>query len=714
MKKLINFRPIPIFFLSIMVGILLVSLSSLVYGLVAIGVGIVALLVVISSKKLRVHYSKVIIILLALIIGVTSCGVTLSVISSDKEYVPSVNITGRVRADTKFTADGVIDSNYIVIDNVTYEGNSGTGDIEGNVTVRINHLIDHSDTEVGDYITVFGSLVPTQLILTDSYSVAEYTSGIRYSVQAETFDKTRENDINFFDNIKVRAKTVMLSHMSIESAELTYSMVFGDSSSMNRLELDAYREIGIAHLFAVSGLHIAVLAGAVSAIISKCKGNKYIDYFLTLGVVLFYAALTGFGVSVMRALIMLIVYKTGNMLSYRHCAITSVCLAGCIILAVDPIMLFSLSFQLSMLAIIGIHFFLTPISNKLKFLPKSIASLVALTISVNIAIVPVMLSVFGDVSLIFLLANLLLIPIITILFPFVLLILGMATLIPIFGWILVPFNYIFELFAIVSLAIAGLDFLSISVSPSMPALILYMLFMLLVSKYVMIEGRTRAIISGAGVIVFAGCVMMSSYHLIDFSTRVNVISSSSTHEYVVINDFGGETYLIINGDYDSYDIIDIVEYMSQYNITHIDGLIKPTFTDEEIMDLFDTFEFFNPTFVVTNAYHAKLDYMFEDRQYPFYENDEILITIESNYWAEQVLVSVGEVNVGFSNVNPFEGEICFIPDDNIDILFANGDRQYIDNLLPDYYVSDYPYGVIANTIESKFTIKIKNDKINIR
>ena len=715
MKKLINYRPVPIFFLFIIVGILLVSLLNLVYGLVAIGISIVALIVVFSAKKLRKHISKIVLIMTALIIGVTSCAVTLGVISSNNEYVPDVYITGTISGDTMFSSGGNIIDNHLVLTDVSYEGNIGMGSVDGKVLIKIPSFNSSANiAKVGDIITVFGTLVPSQLIVTDSYSVSNYTSGIRYSASGEMFKNTLVNEIDFFDNIKVKAKTVMLKFMTDDSAELIYSMVFGDSSNMNNHDLKAFREIGIAHLFAVSGLHIAVLVGAISFIIRKCKGGKYVDYFISLAVVLFYAALTGFGVSVMRAMIMLVVYKTGKLLNYKHCGISSVCLAGSIILAFNPIMMFSLSFQLSLLAIVGIYFFSEPIAQKLKFLPSSLAVLVSLNISVNIAIIPIILKAFGDVSLIFLLANILLVPIITLLFPIVLLFLFISTLIPILGYILIPFGYIFEVFTFVSSAIASLTFLSVSVVPSVPMIVGYMLFLVLVSKYIMIEGRTRAIISGAGIIVFTSCVFISSYHLIDFATKVNVVSSSMDHEYVVVNDYGGDNYLIINGEYDEYIIRDVIDYMDKYNITHFDGIIKPTFTDKEVLALYKTFEYIQPEYIITYTKHHYFDYLFEDRQYLFCDNDDIFVTMHSYGDTDQVMVSIGEINIGFSNIIDYDGEIYFNHNDNIDILFANGDRDYIDYLLPDYYISDFPYTTISKTIASKFTIKINKDKIYIR
>ncbi len=713
MKKIINFRPVPIFFLCVIVGILLVSLLNLVYGLVAIGVLIIMLIVAFLLPNLKIYRNKLILIIIALTIGVTSIGITLSVIDNNKVYTPNVYISGRIRADTAFTAGGIIADKYIVIDNVSYEGNVGSGSIDGKVSIKVDLANPEVlSSKIGDYITVFGTLVPSELTVTDSYSVSEFTSGVKYSVQGEMYHNQNKNDVNFFDSIKVRAKTVMLTYMSADSAELVYSMFFGDSSNMNRYELDAYREIGIAHLFAVSGLHIGVLAAAISFIIKKCKGNKYVDIIVTIAVVLLYAALTGFGVSVMRALFMLVVYKTGRMLSYKHCGISSVCLAGIVILALNPINLFSISFQLSVLAIVGINFFSVPIAKKLKFLPKKLATLISLSVAVNIAIIPIMLNAFGDVSLIFLLANVLLVPLMVAIFPFLLLLMAISICIPVIGYVLVPFSYIFELFALVSISIASLNFLSLNVSVSVVAVVMYMLFMIFISRYIMLEYKTRSIISGAGVAVFISCVAVSSFHLIDFSTNINVVSSSAQHEYVIISEGSGEIYLVINGDYDEYAIRDVADYMNKHDIPRIDGLIKPTFTDKEAVALFNTYEYIKPKFVVTYTYHPYLEFLFDDRKGAFHATDDVFIKLPNRAY-DNVLFEIDDVRVGFSNVG-YEGEIGFTTKDDIDILFANGDSEGVSALLPDYYISDYGFGTIANTISTKFTIKINDDKIRIR
>ena len=197
---------------------------------------------------------------------------------------------------------------------------------------------------------------------------------------------------------------------------MMYSIVFGDKSEMDNMFVSSGRKTGIAHIFVVSGLHLGLVAGIVGWISKKLRINKVLDFILVMLLCGIYAYLVGFGASVLRAYLMLAVYKLGKMLGLRYCGMTSLSLSVMVILLINPLTLYSVSMQLSVMAMVGILFFQTPIQRLIKTRWEKFNKFVAINISVNIAVLPITLHYFGKVSLIFFIANMLLVPIITILY----------------------------------------------------------------------------------------------------------------------------------------------------------------------------------------------------------------------------------------------------------------------------------------------------------
>ena len=182
---------------------------------------------------------------------------------------------------------------------------------------------------------------------------------------------------------------------------------------------------GTAHLLAISGLHLSILAGILLSIGIWLFGKRrYIYIWLALGIIWLYALLTGMQTPVVRGAIMASLFLAAELLGRQRTAITSLAFAAAIMVGLDPQILWDASFQLSFLSMAGLIFLAPPLMNwGRKVVSKtigeegmgvSLANIVTdslgVTLAATIAIWPLIAHYFGIVSLSSPLANLLALP----------------------------------------------------------------------------------------------------------------------------------------------------------------------------------------------------------------------------------------------------------------------------------------------------------------
>jgi len=117
----------------------------------------------------------------------------------------------------------------------------------------------------------------------------------------------------------------------------------------------AFSRTGTAHLLAISGLHIAIVIGMVLSLAILIFGRQRSIYiWLALIVTWLYALLTGMRPPVIRAAIMGSLFLTAEFLGRQRSAITALASAAAVMVGIDPQILWSVSFQLSFLAMTGL------------------------------------------------------------------------------------------------------------------------------------------------------------------------------------------------------------------------------------------------------------------------------------------------------------------------------------------------------------------------
>lgn len=137
-------------------------------------------------------------------------------------------------------------------------------------------------------------------------------------------------------------------------AAMLNAMLFGDRSGLTRGLRVGFERTGSFHLFVVSGLHIALLAGGVFWILGRLRCPPLPATLLTIAAAAGYTALTGFGQPAQRSLVMTSVYLAARLLSRNRDSMNALGAAVLALLVWDPASLFDASFQMTALAIIAI------------------------------------------------------------------------------------------------------------------------------------------------------------------------------------------------------------------------------------------------------------------------------------------------------------------------------------------------------------------------
>lgn len=205
------------------------------------------------------------------------------------------------------------------------------------------------------------------------------------------------------------------------SAHLVKTLVTGDRRDMADDLREDFSTAGVAHLLAISGLHITIIAAFISAILKRAIG-VWPSALITLISILFYSALVGFSPSITRAAIMYALLCAAPALGLPADGTTRLSAAFLIILMMNPLNIADPGFVLSFCASAGIIWLYRPLCRLMlmdKLFPgygiadvigRYAVRLIGVTVCAQVATYPAMALFYGKFSAISLLSNPILVP----------------------------------------------------------------------------------------------------------------------------------------------------------------------------------------------------------------------------------------------------------------------------------------------------------------
>lgn len=135
---------------------------------------------------------------------------------------------------------------------------------------------------------------------------------------------------------------------------LPKALLTGDRQDIEEETADAFRLAGVAHVLAVSGLHIGLLMGMLQFLLKKFSFGPMLRLAIVAVVLAFYCRFLGFQDSVVRAAVMTMILLLGQTLRRRRDTLTALAAAFMLILVFKPLEMLNAGFQLSFLAVAGI------------------------------------------------------------------------------------------------------------------------------------------------------------------------------------------------------------------------------------------------------------------------------------------------------------------------------------------------------------------------
>ncbi len=198
-----------------------------------------------------------------------------------------------------------------------------------------------------------------------------------------------------------------------EHAPLLNAMLWGVKGGISDSVYDAFRFCGIAHILALSGLHVSFVAGALNRLARRARPK--VKFYTSIVVLFAYCAIAAFPSSLIRASVMSLCSLYAAAAGRRYDMPSGIAFSAIVILLADPTALYSIGFELSFGAVIMISLLMRPVTELLSFLPLPIAQMAALSVCGTLGTLPLSVYYFGTIPVLGLFANTLILPIV----PFV-------------------------------------------------------------------------------------------------------------------------------------------------------------------------------------------------------------------------------------------------------------------------------------------------------
>ncbi|MEK7510253.1 MAG: ComEC/Rec2 family competence protein [Patescibacteria group bacterium] len=217
---------------------------------------------------------------------------------------------------------------------------------------------------------------------------------------------------------KQKLREVLSRHLSPPQSALLAALLLGDQDRLSDDLKEKLNRTGVRHITAISGQHVALLIPIVMSFLIWIGLWRQQAFYLTLCFIVTFIVLVGAQPSAVRAGIMGTMLLVGEHMGRINVSFRALVFAAALMLWLNPLLLkYDAGFQLSFLAVLGIILFLPLFQIWFRKIPETwgIRDILGMTVAAQIMTFPVLVSSFGYVSVVFIITNLLILPIMAIL-----------------------------------------------------------------------------------------------------------------------------------------------------------------------------------------------------------------------------------------------------------------------------------------------------------
>lgn len=242
-----------------------------------------------------------------------------------------------------------------IITDIYVDGNYLSLKLNGKEKLQASYYFDTysekehflSEYELGDSIYIEGTLkVPNNNTNPNLFNYKKYlySNNIYYLLEIDNYHKIKDNDSTLY-----KLKNMIANRINKIDASSSYLMalILGDDRYINKDMVNIYQDIGISHLFAISGSHITIFAGILLFILKKIRLGEKFRYLIVTLFLLFYMFITGFSPSIVRAVVVFVLLSINKIFKLEVKTFNVFILGISLIIFINPFIIFQIGFQFS-------------------------------------------------------------------------------------------------------------------------------------------------------------------------------------------------------------------------------------------------------------------------------------------------------------------------------------------------------------------------------
>lgn len=406
-----------------------------------------------------------------------------------------------------------------------------------------------------------------------------------------------------------RVEEIYDRYLSERNSSLMKSIVLGDYSYLEEDMINEFRELGIAHIIAVSGLHIGILCTLIIDVLSFMGIDRKINVFIALCIIWIYAFIIGMPASVLRANITFSLLFMSQIFAKPYDSINTLFFALIILELINPFWIFNLGFQLSFTA----TFFIIYLTPRLKRVIIDNGNITG-TLAAQIGILPIISFYFNRVPVIGIVANIIIVPVFTLSLVLSFILILVSFISSYISYLIgIVIDMILNIESLIAKILYSFPVLNIKVhSPSIIEIAMYYIIIFIIANKNYIRDLHKDVVKCmVYYLIFILIINLMSLSLntsfiidfIDVGQGDSILLRTIAGNYLI--DTGGNTW----GDYDIGKNI-VLPYLEKHGIFELNGVFITHYHEDHCKSL---------TYLMDNMKINKIYIGYKESNNPLYK-----------------------------------------------------------------------------------------------
>ncbi len=454
----------------------------------------------------------------------------------------------------------------------------------------------------------------------------------------------------FMNEIKAYFENVLDENISKENVDVLSSMLLGNREDVDFETNTLYSLIGVSHVLVVSGMHIAILSFALTFVLDKFIKNKKILYSIVILFILFYMAICGFGFSVVRSGIMLILMCIAQMIGADVDGLNSLGIACFLICFINPYAILDLGFILSLSATLGIILVygklilkrneLIKFKNKfVKAVYNAVSGVFLISFSANLFTMPIILLFFNSANLFGFINSAILSPLfsVVIIMGFILIVLSALPFSIVLGRLI---DVYLDFLTWVIYEISNLQILTPSFSDEISTTLFTGTVIVLFVYFITKKIKYKTLVTALSLVMIYSVAILSNIVANDGLVKLLYMPTSSKPFVALV--FNNEAAVISSGDSGYSDVAYFMKDLGVRKVSYLQ-ILDPSTKERQTID--EIGKMFEVDDVVYDRMSSKTFYPFDDNEISIVFYEDSFNTYVEIYDSKIVLEGIAGENI---------------------------------------------------------------------